>query len=268
MPNNNMMPINSSNGNINTTMTMRLPNGKEIAFVDWTAQPAWSTCEYEHGATQREMNLFQYVIGDQVPAAAAAGAAATRRIANERDTNMAAPGSMASTEEMLVYNISPEVFMYTLDTSHDFTDWDLDDGGTFTGMPLVTGVAMGMLQMFLKLQFEISRKIFARAGFGYFNAGFGVNVSGSSAAGNAAGRNYATNGLASNEAIRNFSIPQHIGGQEKFRVQLINANGDALEIGNPENNAQNLGPGAGEIDTEAAVRIIIYLNGLHKRPVS
>ena len=255
---------------VNTITKIRLPDGQEVAFVDWTDQPIWSTCEYEHGATQREMNLFQYVIGDQVPAAAAAGAAAVRRIANERDTNLAAPGSMASTEEMLVYAIKPELFMLYLETSHDFTDWEIGlNAGTYSGWPVPTPICITVLNMFLKLQLEISQKVYAQAGFGYFNAGFGIISQGVGGVGNAAGRSYGVNGLQSQEAVRSFVLAQHIGGQEKFRVQLINANGDALLIGNPENVGQNLdGSGIGEVSEEAMVRIHVYLDGLHKRPVS
>jgi hypothetical protein len=256
------------NGGTNTITKVRMPDGREVAFVDWTDQPLWSTCEFEHGATQREMNLFQYVIGDQVPAAAAAGAAATRRAATERDTNMAAPGSMASTEEMLVYAIKPEVFMLHLDTANDFTDWDLDTAGVFSGHPIPTTVCLAVLNMFCKLQLEISQKIFAQAGFGYFNAGFGVSASGASLVGNVAGRNTAVNGIPSQEAVRSFVLAQHIGGQEKFRVQIINANGDALEIGNPETDAATQGAAASTADTTAVARIHVYLDGLHKRPVS
>lgn len=254
---------------INTITKVRLPDGKEIAMVDWTDQPIWSTCEYEHGATQREMDLFQYVVGDQVPAAAAAGAAATTRVANERDTNMSAPGSMASTEEMLVYAIKPELFMLWLDTANDFTDWDIGAAATYSGWPIPTPICVAVLNMFLKLQLEISQKLYAQAGFGYFNAGFGVVSQGVGGVGNAVGRSYAVNGEQSQEAVRSFVLAQHIGGQEKFRVTLINPEGDALLIGNPENVGQNLdGSGTGEIAAEAMVRIHIYLDGLHKRPVS
>jgi hypothetical protein len=214
------------------------------------------------------MNLFQYTVGDQVPAAAAAGAAATRRISNERDTNMAAPGSMASTEEMLVYAIKPEIFMTHLDDGNDFTSWDLDTAGVFSGHPLPTTICLAVLNMFIKLQLEISQKIYAQAGFGYFNAGFGVHAGGSSLVGNVAGRNTAVNGQPTQEAVRSFVLAQHIGGQEKFRVQLINANGDALEIGNPETDAATQGAAASTADDAACARIHIYLDGLHKRPVS
>lgn len=253
---------------INTITKARLADGREVAFVDWSDQPIWSTGEYEHGATQRELDLFQYTVGDQVPAAAAAGAAATRRIANERDTNMAAPGSMASTEEFLVYAIKPEIFMLYLDTANDFTDWDLDAAGAFSGYPLPTPICIGILNLFLKLHLEISQKRFANAAFGYFNSGFGVYTNGGGALlTNAAGRSYAGPGEPGQHAVRSFNIGQHIGGQEKFRVTLTNANGDALEIGNPETAAQNLGGGAGSANTYAMARIHIYLDGLHKRPV-
>ena len=251
----------------NTTTKIRLPNGQEVAFVDWSDQPLLSTCEYEHGATQREQNLFQYVEGDEVPAAAAAGAAAIRRIATARDTNMSAPGSMASTEEMLVYALKPEVFLLHLDTEHDFTDFDLDTAGVFSGHPMPTTVCLAVLNMFCKIEFEISRKIFAEAGFGYFNAGFGVSSSGASLVGNVAGRNAAVNGLPTQEAVRSFVLAQHIGGQEKFRVKIVNPNGDALEIGNPETDAATQGAAASTADTQACARIHIYLDGLHKRPV-
>jgi hypothetical protein len=250
---------------LNTITKLRLADGREVAFVDWTDQPLFSTCEYQHGATIQEMNLFNYVIGDQVPAAGPAGAI-TRRTSNENDTNMAAAGSMASTEEMLVYAIKPEVLQMTLGTTRNFTTWAITDQ---TGEPIPTPVCYGVLNALLKLNLEISQKVYASAGFGWFNSGFGVVNAGRSQAGDAdTGRGYANNGVQSQEAVRSFVISQHIGGQEKFRVQLLNAGGVALNIGNAENNAQKLDNESTGALATSMVRIRIYLDGLHKRPVS
>ena len=77
----------------------------------------------------------------------------------------------------------------------------------------------------------------------------------------ATGRTYATPGLPSQEAVRSHVVPQYMGVQEKFRVFLTNAGGGAVNFGNSENLAV-------ELNELAIARIVVYLEGLYKRPVS
>lgn len=234
---------------------IRLPDGREIYLEDWSDKPLFSTIEILAGATTQEMNLFQYTIGDNVPAFAPVGITA-QRSATEMDTNMAVPGAMASSEEFMCYSIRPEVFQLNVTSagSPNFaTPAALANGAP---MPTVQFLACMHLQLLLKL--EISQKLYAEAGFGYFN--FGGGVSGSS--GQVDLRSMGSKGLPSNEAVRTYAIAQHIGGQEKFRVIIANPPGTALAI--------NLGDGSETYgaDTTRYARIRVYLDGLYKRPTA
>ncbi|UCC73999.1 MAG: hypothetical protein JSV86_05430 [Gemmatimonadota bacterium] len=247
---------------LNTITKMRLPNGMEIALVDWTDKPLYSTIDFLTGFTREDNYLFTYVAGDQVPGVGPA--AVTRRVADESDTNLATPGAMASTEEMLIYAIKPEVFELQVDQGAP------PDLGTaapaLIGMPIPSVVNIAMLNLRLLLQLEISQKLYAQAGFGYFNTGFGpwagAGVVTAPAAATAGARTYGNPGSPEQGAVRSFVIPHHIGGQEKYRIILVNTLGTAINFGDREEapidvaNAQRL------------MRIRIYLDGLYKRPVS
>ena len=250
---------------LNQITQMRLPSGKTIALVDWTDRPLWSTIEVLHGSTFQEMNFFQYTVGDGVPAFAPV--ASTSRTANESDTNLAAPGTMASTEEFLVYAIRPEVYRRQVSSAQtpDFSSPAAFAAGS--NEPMATMLMLAVLNHRTTLSLEISDKVYASAGFGYFNAGFGPfggdSVPGGALTGHVAG----VNGLPSQEAVRAFTIPQHIGGQEKFRVflqYLDDGTGNGIELGQ-EGASEDGAPG-----TEATrfARIRVYLDGLYKRPVS
>ena len=251
---------------LNQITKMRLPDGREVAFVDWTDKPIFSTIEILHGTTTQEMNWFQYVQGDSVPAFAPV-AVAGQRSANEWDTNLAAPGSMASTEEMLVYAVRPEVYRRQVEdaNSPDFAAPANLDG--HIGEPMPTSSMLAVLSLRCLLSLEISKKVFAQASFGYFNAGMGVVTS---AQGSTGVPQLGLQGQAQQTAVRAFTIPQHIGGQEKFRVFLTNVDdgtndgGVGLELGLlPEGDDSE-----GDSNTAVFARIKINLDGLYKRPVS
>lgn len=245
---------------LNQITKMRLPDGREVAFVDWTDKPIFSTIEILHGTSIQEMNWFQYVQGDSVPAFAPV-AVTGQRAANEWDTNLAAPGSMASTEEMLVYAIRPEVYRLNVETA---STPDFSAPASLTGSePMPTSSMLAVLSLRTLLSLEISKKVFAQASFGYFNSGMGVVTSGLAQVG--------LQGQAQQVAVRALTIPQHIGGQEKFRVFLTNpgdgTNGgaDGLELG------LIIGcetPCEATTDDTTFARIKINLDGLYKRPVS
>lgn len=246
---------------LNQITKMRLPDGKEVAFVDWTDQPIFSTIEILHGTTTQEMNWFQYVGGDNVPAFAPV-AIAGQRSANEWDTNLAAPGSMASTEEMLVYAIRPEVYRRQVDDAEAPNFAVPEDVECTLGEPQPTMTMLGVLSMRTLLSLEISKKVFSQASFGYFNTGFGP-VANSFGESNAI---LALQGQAQQTAVRSLTIPQHIGGQEKFRVFLTNVDdgtedSPGLELGLCDGSEGNDNP-------RVFARIKINLDGLHKRPVS
>jgi hypothetical protein len=245
---------------MNQIVEVKLADGRVIAFVDWTDRPQFSTCEILDGTTQQEMSLFQYVQGDPVPAFAP-GPVAGQRTATELDTNMAVPGAMSSTEALMVYAIRPEIFRRHV-SDPNAPDFAAPAPLDTTGEPNPTPVMLAVMHMRLLMTLEISQKRFAMGGLGYFNFGAGMMAAGSEAA--AVGVNYGYQGLPAQGAVRTNVVPQHIGGEEKFRVLLIfsdDGTNNGIEIG------QNIGDEATE-DASRFARIRVYLDGLYKRPTS
>jgi hypothetical protein len=236
---------------LNQITKIRLGDGREVALVDWTDRPLWSTVEVLDGATIQEMNFFQYTVGDSVPAFAPVAVAA-QRAATQRDTGMATPGAMASTEEFLVFAIRPRVFSLNV-VSAQAPNFQAPGPLVAGETPLADAGMLSVLDLRTRLSLEISQKVYGEAGFGYYNSGMGIYMAGEFGAAN--------KGIPSQEAVRSFVIPQHMGGQEKFRVYLSNDAGNPLEVG--------LGDG-GNVDTDDTryARIVVYLDGLYKRPVS
>lgn len=249
---------------LNTITKIRFPDGREVAFVDWTDRPIFSTIELLHGTAVQEMNWFQYTAGDPVPAFAPVPVVA-QRVASDLDTNLAAPGTMDSTEEMLVYALRPEVFRRQVATA-GAPDFSAPAALlAATNEPIPTPIMLEVLNMRTTLNLEISDKIYASAGFGYFNVGFGVVGNGAPL--NATAGEIGNNGVQSQEAVRSLVIPQHIGGQEKFRCFLRfvdDGTGNGIELGL---QGPDEGEAPGSQDTRFA-RIRLYLDGLNKRPTA
>lgn len=249
---------------LNTITQVKLLNGKVVDLVDWSDQPLFSSIDLQTGFTTQEMSLFQYVSGDNVPGFAPV--TVTSRTANDNDTNIATPGSMASTEEMLVYAIKPEIYQYVLDApGGNFNTRSYDNSvPSQRGLPIPTAVCVAILAQQLILQLEISQKTFAQASISYFNTGYGVFSSGSQ--GGSASNSFGANGLPSQEAVRSFVIPHHIGSQEKYRLQLVNSsdiNSGAVDFGYMDD-----GDGGINLNDLAALTIRVLLDGLYKRPVA
>lgn len=246
---------------LNQITTIRLRDGREVALTDWEDTPLWSTLDIQNGATNEEMLLFQYVESDAVPAFSPF-AIAGQRTATGRDTNIASAGEMASTEEMLVYAIRPEVFRRQLEVADpaDFNALVPIDGTNMMPQPIAKMIAV--MQYFLLLELEISQKFYHKAGFGYYNFGAGLWVGGGT--GDPTLEVLGMKGFPSQEAVRRFAIPQHIGGQEKYRVTLKNPTGEAVALGLAGGGAA---PGPEDPDAIIA-QVRIYLDGLYKRPVS
>jgi len=234
---------------VNQMTTLRLPDGQEVAFVDWNDKPLYSTADLRSGYTDETVEFFTYVPGDQV---SATSNVSIRRTADESDTNLSTPGAMSSTEEMLVYAIRPEIFERQ-------SDGGIAGGGDATtlalaeaGQPQPASQRLAAMHGQLMLSLRVSQKIMHRAGFGYWNGGNGVYNA-------IAGR--ATQGLPSQEAVRSLSVPIHIGGQEKYRVTVENPSGQAVLLG-----ISNATPPVENPDIYETVRI--NLDGLYKRPVA
>lgn len=235
--------------------TLRMPNGTEVQFVDWQDMPLYSTADLLSGWSDEEVTLFTYVEGDRV---STTSNATTRRTATKRDTNMATPGSAAGTEEMLVYSIKPEIF--ELQTDGDPATDVATSAIRAVGQPQPRAINLGRLHDTCTLRLIVSQKIMHEAGFGYYNNGFGTQVQVQGGALIAATRTYASQGFQSQEAVRSFAIPIHVGGTEKYRVVIVNPTGATVNW-------------TDEAATPASVAAIVlkarvYLDGLYKRPVA
>lgn len=255
---------------LNTITQVKLPNGKVIDLVDWTDKPIFSSLDLQTGFTAQEMTLFQYTVGSTVPGYGTG--AVTQRVATDRDTNVQAPGTMASTEEMLVYAIKPEVSFWLADPANDFTSltYDPDDAAPF-GFPQPTAEGLMVLGNLLMLELEISQKAYAYASLAYFNTGFGVfgrsNNTGNSDAG-LPFQSVGNLGWPSQNAVRSFVIPGHMGAQEKYKVNLYNPggiNGGVVNFGMVWDTGE---PNTYTDNAAIAATIKINLDGLYKRPVS
>lgn len=236
---------------------VRLPDGRNVAIVDWTDKPLFSTIDLLSGYTDQEIECFTYQVSDNV---SSSSNITTRRVATERDTNVATPGGMASTEEILIYNIKVEPFEFQAAATPNTADATLF-ATDLPGLPVPQPQTLAILNQFSLLRLEISQKIYAEAGVAYFNTGFGPFISGQrNIAAAAAGSPlaFANLGLPSAEAPRSFSIPHHIGGQEKYRVVLANPTGETVAFNNSN----------GVEAPRTALTVRILLEGLYKRPVS
>lgn len=242
---------------INQITTVRLPDGTEVAFVDWSDTPLYSTADLLAGFTDAEIDLFQYVPGEPVPVTQNF---TTGRTSTVRDTNVATPGSMASTEELLVYAIRPEVIEGTVAEGSA-----AEISFSLPNQPRPSGKRLAILQAFLTMRLEVSQKIQHRAPFGYYNTGFGSFspsvYGGAVAVAGVPGLSAATQGFPGQEAVRSLVIPVHIGGQEKYRVVLENQQEAAVPSGLSEAN-----PAADVTTIVHQVRVI--LDGLYKRPTA
>jgi hypothetical protein len=233
---------------------VRMPNGQTISIVDWTDKPLFSTMDLLSGYTDQNVECFTYTVSDNV---SSSNNVTTRRVATEADTNVVTPGGMASTEEILIYNIKVEPYQLNDGSSPvgDASLWSY----LAPGLPIPAPEPLAILGANTLLRLEISQKIYAEAGLTYFNTGFGIFTAGARGVGTAGAIGaYASLGLPSAEAPRSFSIPHHIGGQEKFRVVLVNPTGAAVDFTNP----------SGAADPKIAIRLRVLLEGLYKRPVS
>jgi len=246
---------------------IRLPSGKLVSIVDWTDRPLFSTIDLLSGFTDVDIDAFTFIVSDQV---ASSSNITTRRVASERDTNISTPGGMASTEEMLIYNIKiePNQFLADSETPGDSTLWTMG-GAANQGSPIPESQNLSILGWFALLRLEISQKIYAEAGMNYFQTGFGPYTA-SAVAGatpvTGAGKLLGNMGFPSAEAVRSFVIPHHIGGQEKYRVTLTVPNGTFGADGNGVNFRTFATPAAA--NDQAVLSLRILLEGLYKRPVS
>lgn len=241
-----------------TITQFRLPNGEVMRLVDWVDKPLFSTVELLTGFSDQRVDCFTYNVGEPVPATANA---TVRRTSTEQDTNVDVGGAQSSTEELLIYAIKPEYFELQ-NNPNSATDMTTQ-AFRLVGQPLPRANILAGLQAVLKLRLMISQKAYADAGLGWFNTGFGVHTANSVNYGTAGAtaRSYGTAGLPSQEAVRTFAVPHHIGGTEKFRVELLNPAGTTFNFSDETLAAPATVSGL-------VYRIRVYLDGMRKRPTA
>lgn len=241
---------------INQITRMRLPDGSEVAFVDWGDIPLFSSAFLLEGFTDAQVDFFTYLVGETVSATSNCTNVPT---ATELDTNVATAAAMAGTEEMLIYSIKPEYYWGAAggQGNTDVGDIDWISGQEF---PLLNAPTMAQLHRQLLLRLIVSDKVYVEAGLGYFNTGFGPFGPLTGTPANNEVRSFVTAGLPSQEAVRSFAMPTYIGGTEKYQVSLYQFE-DACNFATSEAST----PAA---LTGAVVKARIYLEGLYKRPVS
>lgn len=254
---------------LDAIVQVRTPDGRVIDIVDWTDMPLYSSADFQSGFVQEETDFFQYVVGREVPGIGNGASTAVKRTATDIDTNMAVAGELTTNEEMLVYAIKPEIYMFTTTTTNNFTTRSItadgDDGTEPIGFPGASPECLNVLNQQTLLRLEISEKTKAEAGFGYFNAGFGPFIGTTIVPGTADSfKGTAVNGLPSQGAVRSFVIGHHIGGQEKFRVSLVNPQGTAVNfsVGELVTSDVRLAP------ADVMMTIRVNLDGLYKRPTA
>lgn len=226
---------------------IRLPDGRELIPGDWTsAEPLYSTVEIGTGAFP-VLTAFSYSFGAPVPGSV------NQRVSTIADTNLEGEGNrLPENEELIVYNISTEVFKdgaATVAGNNQFPDPE---------NPEVDLPNMLRLQRDVLMIFRIAAvKEYTRAPVSYFPAGTGVEYvnsgSVSRAAGGVTGTVVGNNGATSPSGVRTLASPLYVAGGESMSVDVKAGPGQVNGL---------------TLDTDARLRLRIYLDGYRRRPVA
>lgn len=238
-----------------TITQFRMPDGSVMRLMDWVDKPVFSILELLSGFQDTERACFTYVVGETV---ATTSNGTNPRTATSADTNMQAPGGNVSTEEILVYAIKPEYFELQNDAQ---TPTDMSTAAVRAGgQPMPRASVLQQLANELVMKLMISQKSYTDAGIGFSNTGFGPMVNMNLGAAIAGTRTLATAGLPSQEAVRAYAMPHHVGGTEKYRLVLERPRDGAFDF-----LSEAAVPAA---LTGVVYRIRFYLDGLRKRPTA
>lgn len=229
---------------------LRLPNGEELTFDEWSHWPRYSTIDVAAVAAGNfNLNAFSYVVGGRVPATAGLAA----RQATPTDTNQQAKKRMNQDEAFLAYSWTYELFALS-DTS----------GGTpavnFGVAPIFTSANHRRLQRDLVLSLVVGaqiRKPVARAPLAMVSQGPGSPAFGSGAAVAAnVSVDHGTGGRATPANQRVWAMPIHI---ESDRVYYC-------EVRGWRSPGVGATPALDAVTQSFSMRII--LDGLHRRPIA
>jgi hypothetical protein len=232
---------------INQITKIQLQDGTTIAFTDWTDRFIYSTADLLSGFSDQRISLFSYSTGEVV--AHSKNITTGTRTATKNDTNLSNAAEMDSTEEALVYSLQTEIYQMV------GTATGLTSQTSRPGMPMPNAGTVALLHARLIMALRISQKNFPEASIGAFNAGFGPVVSSTLTT-----ATLATNGQAGHDHRWDTSVPLHIGGSEKFSVDLIN------EATIPS-GAITFPTDTGADDDASWVQVRCNLRCLHKRPM-
>lgn len=233
---------------INQITKIQLANGTEVAFTDWTDRFIYSTGDLLSGFTDQRISLFSYSTGETV--AHSKNITTGTRTATINDTNLSNAAEMDATEEALVYSLQTEVYQMVGGATTGITSQI-----SRPGMPMPNAGTLALLSARLIMAMRVSQKYFPVASIGAFVAGFGPVV-----ASTLTQQTLATNGQAGHDHRFDMSVPIHIGGTEKFSVDLLNEmTQPSGAISFPDDN--------GVADTTSWVQVRCNMRALHKRPM-
>lgn len=240
-------PLMGGDSTLNQITKVRLPDGQEVAIVDWSYRPLYSQLDTLSAWTDQELAMFNYGNGDIVSASQNLITAGGQRNATLSQTNITTPSQMDALEEYLVYAMSVEIY-YSSFSQGEYSN-------ALAGQPLPNLTMVAAIHTLI-LELEVSEKAFYQASVGWFAAGFGPFGVVDSIAAVGAGRSYASNGLPSAEAIDASPVPVHIGGTENYQVLLHNPGGATITYRDDD----------GVAIPAAVISLRTNFRGLHKRP--
>src|SRR5688500_10414008 len=95
---------------LNQLTKIRLAAGREVAIVDWSWRPLYTTIDTLNGWDDLELRGFTYAQGDPITVSSNM---TVRDTANLMHTNIKVPAQMDSQEEFIVYSIGIEFYRMT-----------------------------------------------------------------------------------------------------------------------------------------------------------
>lgn len=227
---------------------LRLPNGEEINFDEWSDWPRYSTVDVAAAqAGAFNLKAFSYVVGGRVTSAGVAA-----RQATESDTNQIAKKRMNHDEAFLAYSWTYEVF-----ATSDYVVGQT----TMAVAPIFLSQNLRRLQRDVVVSLVVGAQIQkpqARSPLSWIGQGPGTPGYGT---GGAVAPNVSTSmgtgGIPSPANQRLWQLPIHI---ESDRVYYVELRGWRSPV------AANPSPSLDAVTQD--FRLKVYLAGLHRRPIA
>jgi len=191
--------------------------------ADQGPYPLFSVLDWQRGATDTSVRLFNYTMGQRVSRTAKTVAAPVRQ-ATIRDTNVQTAGKMAAQEGMLVTSVRNE--MTEAQVAVGSTDGDASE--TY----LIQQPAMDLRNLILasrlmSLELWISKKPYERHSPLWYAAGYGA-LAAIATGTDSASIYVGNNGVPSHDAARYVPTPYVILPSEEYWCDLRNPTGRAI----------------------------------------